>query len=858
MINDMTAAARARSLHGLWVSAAVVMLTACSGGSSDVGTSGAGSVIQYTIGGTVTGLTGTGLMLDNNGTDDLAVSATGAFSFAVPLVPGDAYHITVRSQPTSPNQTCTVANGSGIVTDADITGVSVVCVNKTSNTDVIGGTVVGLLGTGLVLQDNFGDNLSVTANGGFAFATPLAGGTTYSVSVLSPPLNPYQNCVVINGAGTAGANDVLNVSVTCTSNPNPGFSIGGTVSGLAPGGTITLQDNGRDALTITANGGFQFSIAIPSGSGYDVTSSSVAGQQSETCTILNPSGTVAGANVTNVTVTCLANAGVTVAVSGLAAGQTLVLQDNGADALTISQNGPAAFPTALAIGSAYAVTIATQPANQTCAVQNGAGTVQSGVPSPVAVTCAPPLYPVGGSVSGVAGTGLVLLDNGGDNLAIAANGSFSFATPIVTGGSYQVGIQTEPPGYACAVSNGIGTVTTGPVSNVTVSCSSIGGLLYVTNGAGNDLSGFAIDFNSGALQPLTQVVAAAGQPNAVVAQTGVNPTSIVPGCSLGSPSFAPTVYVASPGSGTITGFSADTTFPATGAGALTALTVPPLAAGKALTTLDFVAFNPPCELYALDAGLGSIAEFAAAATGTLTASTGSPVPLAATSVPAAAAHLSTFNNGASATYEYVANQVTNTVSAYAVNADGTLSVISDPLTGLTTVATGTQPSGIATTVLFETINAVNFDVPYVYVTNQGDNTISVYQASTATGGLGQPLTAPVATGTGPAAVIQALGYLYVANGGDNTISGYSIATAAPAVIGSLSLLGPPVATGTKPVALAYALVNLSYYLYVVNQQSNDIYVYSIAPATGALTFVSKHAAGSAPTALAIPYNVGGG
>ena len=265
----MKAGALAHGLYGLWVAAAVAMLTACSGGSSDVATSGAGSVIQYTIGGSVTGLTGTGLMLDNNGTDELAVSATGAFSFAVPLVPGDAYRITVRNQPTSPNQTCTVANGSGIVTGADITGVSVVCVNKTSNTDVIGGTVVGLLGTGLVLQDNFGDNLSVTANGGFAFATPLAGGTTYSVSVLSPPLNPYQNCVVINGAGTAGANDVLNVSVTCTSNPNPGFSIGGTVSGLAPGGTITLQDNGRDALTIKANGGFQFSIAIPSGSGYD-------------------------------------------------------------------------------------------------------------------------------------------------------------------------------------------------------------------------------------------------------------------------------------------------------------------------------------------------------------------------------------------------------------------------------------------------------------------------------------------------------------------------------------------------------------------------------------------------------------
>ena len=38
-----------------------------------------------------------------------------------------------------------------------------------------------------------------------AFATQLAGGATYSVSVLSPPLNPYQNCVIANAGGIVGA-----------------------------------------------------------------------------------------------------------------------------------------------------------------------------------------------------------------------------------------------------------------------------------------------------------------------------------------------------------------------------------------------------------------------------------------------------------------------------------------------------------------------------------------------------------------------------------------------------------------------------------------------------------------------------
>ncbi len=79
----------------------------------------------------------------------------------------------------------------------------------------IGGTVSGLSGTGLVLQDNGDDNLPISANGPFTFAKPVAGGSTYNVTVLTQPSNPTQNCVVTNGSGTAYAN-VTNVQVACT------------------------------------------------------------------------------------------------------------------------------------------------------------------------------------------------------------------------------------------------------------------------------------------------------------------------------------------------------------------------------------------------------------------------------------------------------------------------------------------------------------------------------------------------------------------------------------------------------------------------------------------------------------------
>ena len=76
----------------------------------------------------------------------------------------------------------------------------------------VGGTVSGLSGT-LVLQDNGGDNLSVTANGPFTFATKLPSGTPYNVTVQTAPAS--QNCTISNGSGTVGTANVTNVAVSC-------------------------------------------------------------------------------------------------------------------------------------------------------------------------------------------------------------------------------------------------------------------------------------------------------------------------------------------------------------------------------------------------------------------------------------------------------------------------------------------------------------------------------------------------------------------------------------------------------------------------------------------------------------------
>jgi len=53
-------------------------------------------------------------------------------------------------------------------------------------------------------------------------------------------------------------------------------------------------------------------------------------------------------------------------------------------------------------------------------------------------------FTVGGNATGLSGTGLVLSNNGGDNLSISGNGLFTFATPVADGGAYAVAVFTQP------------------------------------------------------------------------------------------------------------------------------------------------------------------------------------------------------------------------------------------------------------------------------------------------------------------------------------------------------------------------------------------------------------------------------
>ncbi len=162
----------------------------------------------------------------------------------------------------------------------------------------VGGTVTGLNGT-VVLQNNGGDNLSITSNGAFTFTTSLLDTDTYAVTVLTQPSD--QTCTVSNSTGTITGANVANVTVTCAVNT---FTVGGTVSGLFAGYEMELSNNEGNSLivegTANGNGNFTFSAALENGAAYEVTVTSAL----QNCAVEQGSGTINGDNKNDITVNC--------------------------------------------------------------------------------------------------------------------------------------------------------------------------------------------------------------------------------------------------------------------------------------------------------------------------------------------------------------------------------------------------------------------------------------------------------------------------------------------------------------------------------------------------------------------------
>ena len=442
-------------------------------GSGTVGSAGVTNVAvtctaaaTYSIGGTVSGLSGT-VVLQDNGGDDLSVSASGAFTFATALSAGSAYNVTVKTNPAG--QTCSVANGSGTVGSAGVTNVAVTCTTSAagsasdnfnradgplgSNWTTVPGTSAPKIVSDILRAGTPGAlnsaywSASTFSNDQFAQASlPNSSGTQYGPGIavrLSGSKGYFlwygnsSNTVSLWRMDSSSSWTQLAQSPSLTLSPSSDVwkiqAVGSTISGYQNGNLVVQATDTNIKSGSPGVWMYYSSNQLDNWSGGNVTTYPIGGT-----------------------------------VSGLSG--TVVLQDNGGDDLSVSASGAFTFATALSAGSAYNVTVKTNPAGQTCSVANGSGTVGSAGVTNVAVTCtAAATYSIGGTVSGLSGT-VVLQDNGGDDLSVSASGAFTFATALSAGSAYNVTVKTNPAGQTCSVANGSGTVGSAGVTNVAVTC----------------------------------------------------------------------------------------------------------------------------------------------------------------------------------------------------------------------------------------------------------------------------------------------------------------------------------------------------------------------------------------------------
>ena len=769
------------------------------------------STNSYTVGGNVSGLTGTVVLQDNNG-DNRTILANGAFTFATPVTYGSNYAVSVLTQPSG--QTCSVSAGAGTVSGSNVTNVAVVC---STNSYTVGGNVSGLSGS-VVLQDNNSDNLTVSASGAFTFATPVANGSPYSVTVLTNPTG--QSCSVASSTGTISLANVSTVAVTCATSTH---TIGGTVSGLS--GSMVLQDNLGDNLTVSANGSFTFATAVAYGSPYSVTKLSLQ-YANQDCVISNGSGTVSGnvsvmVNCTKLTApryaytanyfdssvsTYVVDApsgrlkyigkvatganpySVTVDPSGKYA-YVANFTDNNVSQYSIGTNGAlTALTPATVSASSSPQSVTVDPSGKYAYVANGGGGVSQ--------------YSIGtnGALTSIATD--IAAGSGAISVTVDPSGKYAYVANIGGGGvsQYSIGANGALTSIAAMVATG-----SGPIS-VTVDPS--GKYAYVANSAANTVSQYSIGAN-GALTAMTPATVAAGaDPYSVT----VDPTG----------KYA---YVANQGDNTVSQYSIGAN------GALTSIAAA-VAAGSAPASVTV----DPSGKYAYVANLSgkTVSQYS------IDAATGALTPLSTATVADIAGPLSiVVSAGTSAVqavpkYAYVANFTDGTVSQYNIDATtGALSAMGSP-----TVTTGTGPRSVT----------VDPSGKYAYVANNGGN-VSQYSID-ANGGLTAMSPATVVSGSGSISVtVDPSGkYAYVANQQSLTVSQYSIGTN-----GALGLIGTAnCAAGVHPTSVT--VDPSGKYVYVSSQDASSngfVSQYSIGT-NGVLTSIAADiAAGQAPYSVTV-------
>ncbi len=423
---------------------------------------------------------------------------------------------------------------------------------------------------------------------------------------------------------------------------------------------------------------------------------------------------------------------------------------------------------------------------------------------------------VTGALSQIACSGGASSCNGSNFLAgtspiyitIDPTGKFAY---VANYNSHNISAYRIDTDSGALTSAGTSTLMIGTNNPDSISVDPSGQFVYVANWGSNDVSVFTINATTGALTRAGAAIVAGTKPASII----VDPSGKF-------------VYVANWGSNDISVFTINVT-----SGALTKVGTTNVAAGTSPNSVIIDASgkfayvanlaSDNVSIYSIDAGTGTLTALT-----TVTGRNGSRA-IAMTKGTEAVTYTPKF--------AYVANSLSNTVSTYAIDANtGALSEVDQNGSAAgTAVATGTSPGSVS----------VDPSGKFAYVANIGSNTISAYAIDANTGALseidqnGSAAGNAIVAGPAPESVtVDPSGrFAYVTNS-NNTISAYTIDT----VSGALTeidqngpLAGTTVSAGVTPRSIS--IDPSGKFAYVANQGDSSVSAYTINVNTGALTSV---------------------
>ena len=203
---------------------------------------------------------------------------------------------------------------------------------------------------------------------------------------------------------------------------------------------------------------------------------------------------------------------------------------------------------------------------------------------------------------------------------------------------------------------------------------------------------------------------------------------------------------------------------------------------------------------------------------------------------------------------------TPTVPAYGVTPSPPLTATVDPFVRFLYVAMGTagtevfqiSSSGLLDAGTVPAMGGANSEFVaiertgrFAYVAD-GASGIATYFIDPSTGNLVALATTPVPTGSKPNRIVLTPDskYLYVTNQGDGTVSQFALNAN-----GSLTPIGSNLACGTQPVAGTVDAGGT--FLYVVNQGSENVAIFRISAIDGTLTAQAPAGTGPSPSSIVL-------